>query len=61
MLEYPSDDLFVFFLVLREDEDIVEVDGYFALGDQVSEDVVHHPLECGRRIGQPKEHDGGLK
>ena len=28
---------------------------------EVPKDVVHHSLEGGRRIAQPKEHDSGFK
>ncbi len=50
----------VFRLILCEDEDVVEVDGHLSLSDEVAEDVVHHPLERGGRIGEPEEHDSGL-
>ncbi len=50
----------MFSLVLGEDQDVVEVNGHLALSDQVAEDVVHHPLECGGRIGEPEEHNGGF-
>ncbi len=50
----------MFRLILREDQDVIEVNSDLSLGDQVTEDVIHHPLERGRRIGKPEEHDGGL-
>ncbi len=25
--------------------------------DEILEDVIHHPLEDSRRVGEPKEHD----
>ncbi len=56
-----SDYLSVLPQVLGEDQDVIEVNGYFALGDQIAEDVVHHPLGCGGRVCEPEEHDGGLE
>ncbi len=50
----------MFRLILGKDQDIVKVNGHFSLSDKVAEDVVHHPLERGRQIGEPKEHDGGF-
>ncbi len=47
--------------VLGEDQDVVEVDGNLPFAYKVAEDVVHHPLECGGRVHEPKEHDSGLK
>ncbi len=44
-----------------EDQDVVKVDRHLAFGDEVMEDVVHHPLERGRGVCEPKEHDGGFE
>ena len=43
---------------LRVDQDVIEVDTYQALHDEVSEDVIHHGLEGGRAIGETEEHQG---
>ncbi len=51
----------LFSQVLGEDQDIVKVDGHLALSDEVAEDVVHHPLECGRRVCEPEEHNREFK
>ena len=46
--------------VPTEDYNVVKVyyDEFFQL---VREDLIHQPLECGRRIAQPKRHDKKLK
>jgi len=36
---------------------IVHVDRHAPIGDEVSEDSVHHCLECGQQISESKEHD----
>ncbi len=51
----------VFLPFLGVDQDVIQVDGHFSFSDQVSEDVVHHPLESGGRVCEPKEHDCGFK
>ena len=38
-----------------EDDDIIQVN-HGALIDIVMEDVVHHPLECGRGVGESERH-----
>jgi hypothetical protein len=43
-------------LVLGEDQDVIEVD-HDAGVQEVSENVVHHCLECGRGITEAKWHD----
>jgi hypothetical protein len=40
-----------------EDQDVVEIDGDDAFGDQVLEDLIHHCLEGGRTIGEAEVHD----
>ncbi len=60
-LENPLDDVSVLFLILGEDQDVIQIDGHLSLSDQVPEYVIHHPLEGGGRVGEPEEHDGGLK
>src|SRR5260370_37231645 len=46
---------------LRMDGKIVHVDGHPPLGNFLAEDHVHHHLEGGGGIGQPKEHDCRFK
>src|ERR1700733_108125 len=41
---------------LREDEDVIEIDAYHALVNEVLEDVIHHGLEGRRGVGESKEH-----
>ncbi|SRR5258707_11987019 len=43
--------------LLHMDGKIVHVDGHPPLSNFSAEDHVHHHLEGGRGIGQPKEHD----
>ncbi|PBK86513.1 hypothetical protein ARMGADRAFT_882521, partial [Armillaria gallica] len=43
------------------DEPPGSIDGDFAFSNQVTEYVIHHPLECGGRIRKPKEHDCWFK
>ncbi len=50
----------MFFLGFGHDKYIVEVDGYFSRGDEVFENVIHHPLESGGRVGKSKEHNRGF-
>ncbi|KAG5349479.1 hypothetical protein C0989_003549, partial [Termitomyces sp. Mn162] len=43
------------------DEDVIKVHAHYALCYEVLEDVIHHGLEGGRAIGEPKEHNKQLK
>ncbi len=61
MLEYSHNYAVVFLPFLGEDQDVIQVDGHLSFSDQVSEDVVHHPLESGGRVREPEEHDCGFK
>ena len=47
--------------ILGEDKDVVEINRDLPFSNQVFEDVVHHPLEGGRRICEPEEHDRGFE
>ena len=42
--------------VFGVDEDVVHVADEFPTADEVSEDVVHHGLECCGGVAQAKEH-----
>jgi len=44
-----------------EDKEIVHIDDEPSFSDHISEGVVHESLEGGGRVGEAKEHDGGLK
>jgi hypothetical protein len=46
----------MFFDALREDEDVVEVYANHAFHDEVLENVVHHRLEGGGRVGESEKH-----
>ena len=46
---------------LSEDEDVVDVDTYGAVHNEVSEDVIHHGLEGRWTVGEAKKHDKGLE
>ncbi len=47
----------MFLLGFGHDKDIVEVYCDGTGRDEILEDVIHHPLEDSRRVGEPKEHD----
>jgi hypothetical protein len=51
----------VFLKRVGEDQDVVEIYGDNAFGDQVLEYLVHHCLECGWTIGEAEVHDQGFK
>jgi len=46
---------------LRVNQNVVKVDAYQALHDEVLEDVIHHALEGGRAISEAKKHHQGFK
>src|SRR5271163_657501 len=46
---------------LGEDQDVIKVHTNNTFRDQILEDVIHHSLECGRTVGETKEHHQGLK
>ena len=54
--EYKSGDSAMFFEAFHEDENVIQVDTYHTLHDQVLEDVVYHHLEGQRGVDQSKEH-----
>src|SRR5258708_18487000 len=51
--------------VIREgagvDKDIVHIAYGLAIVDEISEDIIHHHLECHGGVTQSEEHDGWLK
>ncbi len=47
--------------VFGEYKNVVEIDCDLSFGNEVAEDVIHHPLEYCVRVGESKEHDGRLK
>ncbi len=47
--------------VFGEDENIVKIDRDLSFGDEVTEDIVHHPLEGGGWVGESEEHDSGFE
>ena len=49
------------FCLAAEYEDVVHVDDHNSFVDELSEDVIHHHLECHRTVGETKEHDKGFK
>ena len=42
---------------LGEDEDVIKIHTQHSLCNEVTEDVIHHGLECSWAIGEVKEHD----
>src|SRR5882672_6862829 len=52
----------VFLLQLAtEYEDVVHVDDHDSFIDELSEDVIHHHLECRQAVSETKENDKRLK
>jgi hypothetical protein len=51
----------MFLFGLCEDEDVVNVDAYDALENQILEDLIHHGLERCRGVGQSEAHDEWFK
>ena len=47
--------------VVCEDEDIVHVNDDVSSENEVTKKVVHHVLEGGRGVGEPKKHKGRLE
>ena len=45
----------------RIDEKVIHVDDKPSFGDHVAEGVVHKPLEGGRGVCKPEEHNSGFK
>src|SRR5258708_8315542 len=43
------------------DKDIIHIAYGLTIVDEISEDIVHHHLECRRGVTQSEEHDGWLK
>jgi len=63
-LKYVQDSghyLLMMFDCVGVHEDIVHVDHYIALVDEVFENVIHHRLEGGQAVGEAKEHEKGLE
>ena len=46
--------------VFGVDEDVVHVADEFPMADEVSEDVIHHGLECCGGVAQAEEHYSGF-
>jgi hypothetical protein len=42
-------------------EDIIKIDCNFAFSNQICKDGIYQCLECGRQIGEPKEHNAEFK
>ena len=42
---------------LGKDEDVIEIYAYHFFCNKVTEDVIHHGLECSWAIGKAKKHD----
>src|ERR1700722_18175685 len=43
------------------DQEVVHIDMEPSFVEFLSEDLVHHRLECGRRVTKAKEHDKGFE
>ena len=42
-------------------QDVIHVDGYMTLINEIFENDIHHCLEGSRAVGEAKEHDQGFK
>jgi hypothetical protein len=51
------DDLLMFLESSAPNEDVIQIDCDFTLGNQICEDGIHQCLKRGRRVGEPEEHD----
>ena len=56
LIEHQTQMLGMIFLVLRENQNVVEIDQNEVIGVGV-EDEVHHARECRRSVGEAKRHD----
>src|SRR5260221_10666694 len=43
---------------VRVDKDIIHITYHLTVVDELMENIIHHHLECCRRVTQSKEHDG---
>src|SRR5260221_321519 len=61
----PSQDLTDDLPVIGEgvgvDKDIIHIAYGLTVVDEISEDIIHHHLECHRGVAQSEEHDSWLK
>ena len=57
LIEYQMQVLGMIFLVLRENQNVVEIDQNKVIGVG-AEDEVHHARERRRSVGEAKRHDG---
>ena len=56
LIEYQTQVLGMIFLVLRKDQNVVEIDQNKVIGVGI-EDEVHHARERRRSVGEAKRHD----
>ena len=61
MLQYLLGASLVFFYVIGEDEDVVNVDHNLPFCDQLSEYLIHHGLESCWGVAKTKEHHQWFK
>jgi hypothetical protein len=55
------DDFPMFLESGASNEDVIEIDCYFAFSNQICEDGIHQCLESGGQVGEPEEHDVRLE
>ena len=60
MLKDTLGSLFVAFVVVRVDKEVIHIDDKLSLCNHVPKRVGHEPLKCGGRVGHSKEHDSGF-
>ena len=47
----------MFFKCFCEDENVIKVDAYHTITDEVLEDLIHHRLKGGRAVSEAKVHN----
>src|SRR6202790_3777904 len=59
--QYQACNSVVLFHRFCKDEDVIQVDTDYTLGDEILENVIHHGLEGGRAVSETEEHHKTLK
>ena len=59
--QHSPDCLSMLFHCPSKNENVVQIHHYYALYDEILEDVIHHCLEGSQAVGHSKEHYQGLK
>ena len=60
-LQYSLNSSCMFFYRPSEDENVVQVDNYYTLHNEILEDVIHHCPEGGQTVSHTNKYHKGLK